>query len=49
MQTLNKQATRQELEAALRYYVRFHLKADDVAKVPELAQFLATNNASNTK
>ncbi len=41
-QTLNM--TKQQLEEALRYYCKFHLKAGDLEKNPQLKDYLPTTN-----
>jgi hypothetical protein len=42
--TKKEMVSRREVEDALRFYVRFHLKPGDLDKVPELRQFINSKN-----
>ena len=37
----------EDVEDALRHYVRFHLQPGDLEAVPELTQYLQNSNANN--
>jgi hypothetical protein len=46
MKTIDKGETvsREQVEDALRFYVRFHLKPGDLERVPQLKQFINSKN-----
>ena len=44
---MNTQQSREELQAAIEYYVRFHLKPGDLDAIPELKQYLNKDAANS--